>query len=209
MLCPNCKTKMHPVKTESHYGANIFLDQCPSCGGVWFDKRELYRVKDGEAVDIRESVDPLDVDKLGELVSIEKELVCPNDGVSLQLFVDPLFPKTIEIERCPECGGFWFNHGEFSGFQDWRREHKTKHNSGKHELDPELKEKLNKLFLAHSNKDTYDGIGNLGRFLNQPAGQYKLGGRSNISSNDQTQYKYAKVIETIITTLLRLLLRGF
>ena len=209
ILCPNCRTKMHTVETESHYGANIFLDQCPACGGLWFDRRELYRIKDGEAANIHTNVDPLDIDKLGELVPIERNLICPNDKAPLQLFGDPLFPKTIEIERCPECGGFWFNHGEFSDFQKWRSKHKKDIESGKNELDTETKERVNKLIAMHGDKGMYNSIGNLGEFLSQPAGQYELGRRRNSSGNDQTQYEYAEVIETVIITLLRILLGGF
>ena len=91
MLCPNCKTKMHAVETESHYGANLFLDQCPTCGGLWFDRRELYRVREGKAVDIRAKVDPLNINKLEELVPLEKKLLCPRDGTQLELFTDSLF----------------------------------------------------------------------------------------------------------------------
>jgi Zn-finger nucleic acid-binding protein len=48
MLCPNENIEMRQVKVESHYGQPVILDQCPECGGIWFDKMELYQVKQGE-----------------------------------------------------------------------------------------------------------------------------------------------------------------
>ena len=193
---------MHAVETKSHYGADLFLDQCPTCGGLWFDRRELYRVREGKAADIRAKVDPLDISKLEELVPLEKKLLCPRDGTQLELFTDSLFPKSIEIERCSECGGFWFNHGEFVGFQKWRSEHKKAHMSGENTLGPELKERINKLLLAYSNKGEYDSIGNLGRFLSQPVRGGSFKGLHD-TSEKQTSYKYA----SIIMALLRLFLR--
>lgn len=193
---------MHAVETESHYGANLFLDQCPACGGLWFDRRELYRVVDGKAVDIRAKVDPLDISKLEELVPLEKKLLCPRDGARLKLFTDSLFPESIEIERCSECGGFWFNHGEFVDFQKWRSEHKKAHMSGENTLSPELKERINNLLLAHGDKSEYDSMGNLGRFLSQPVHGSSFKGLRD-TSEKQTSYKYVN----IIITLLRLFLR--
>ena len=202
MLCPNCKTKMHAVETESHYGANLFLDQCPACGGLWFDKRELYRVREGKATEIRAKVDPLDINKLEELVPLEKKLLCPHDGRQLKLFTDPVFPESIEIERCPECGGFWFNRGEFVDFQKWRRDHKKANKSKKHTLDPELKEKINKLLLTQGDKNGYDSIGNLGRFLNQPvcgSSLKKLHG----TKEEETPFMYINIIMALLRLFLR------
>ena len=49
MKCPNENAEMQQVKVESHYGQTVILDQCPKCGGIWFDSLELYSVKQGQA----------------------------------------------------------------------------------------------------------------------------------------------------------------
>ena len=193
---------MHAVETKSHYGADLFLDQCPTCGGLWFDRRELYRVREGKAADIRAKVDPLDISKLEELVPLEKKLLCPRDGTQLELFTDSLFPKSIEIERCPECGGFWFNHGEFVDFQKWRSEHKKIHMSGENTLSPELKEKINKLLLAHNDENEYDSIGNLGKFLSQPVHEGSLKKLHGVKE-EETSFMYINIIMALLRLFLR------
>ena len=52
MICPNDKIEMHKVTVMSHYDLPVDLDQCPSCGGIWFDRAELYTAKYGEAAKI-------------------------------------------------------------------------------------------------------------------------------------------------------------
>ena len=120
MQCPECKVKMQEVKTSSHYGIPIVLDQCQKCGGTWFDKGELYRTKHGVAQKIDKL---LNIKKLSEFSVFEKKnLICPNDSSKLKLIKDRYFPQHIQIETCQKCGGFWFNHGEFAKFQNSRIE---------------------------------------------------------------------------------------
>ena len=64
---------MDEVKTESHYGAPILLDQCPQCGGIWFDKEELLATKHGEA----ERIDlVLDINILTQTKVFKKDSLC-------------------------------------------------------------------------------------------------------------------------------------
>lgn len=44
--CPDCGGPLGGVYAEANYGRVLLLDQCRSCGGVWFDRWELYFLKD-------------------------------------------------------------------------------------------------------------------------------------------------------------------
>jgi Zn-finger nucleic acid-binding protein len=163
MKCPNEGNEMQPVKVESHYGQIVLLDQCPRCGGIWFDKFELYAVKPGEA----QKIDKLNEDILRTASTIEhSELFCPKDNVKLVHFQDMFFPKDIVIARCPVCNGFWLNRGEFTKYQAYRQSLK------KHQEDKQKDEKLQKeiaLILAdHQAGDDTGTLGRVGQFLSTP-----------------------------------------
>ncbi|MBU4375554.1 zf-TFIIB domain-containing protein [Patescibacteria group bacterium] len=118
MKCPECQIKMSEVKTSSHYGIPMVLDQCPECGGLWFDESELYRTKHGVAQRIEKR---LDAGKLRKFALMENRMMhCPRDNMALKKFSDSHGFKDIQIDICPECGGLWFNYGDFTKFQDAR-----------------------------------------------------------------------------------------
>ena len=142
--CPECQEVMKEVRTSSHYGIPIVIDQCEKCGGLWFDDNELYRTKLGLAHEIE---DRLDVKKLRKFSDLEKrEPICPKDDAKLKVLEDRFFPLSAKVEICPKCNGFWFNHGEFIDFQD-KRTGKLKEIEAqriKKRKDQELDKKLNK-----------------------------------------------------------------
>lgn len=118
-LCPNDRVDMHPVRIESHYGQQIIVDQCKTCGGIWFDESELFRAKQGEA----ERVELLDVEVLSGASEVKASgLLCPKDGAGLFRFSDKHFPEDVVLVRCPTCRGVWLNRGGFAAFQKRREE---------------------------------------------------------------------------------------
>jgi Zn-finger nucleic acid-binding protein len=163
MICPNDGTEMTQVKAESHYGQTVILDQCPGCGGIWFDHFELYKAKQGEA----DKIELLNADGLRTSTSIEnRELVCPKDRVKLVRFQDVLFPKDIVIARCPVCNGFWLNRGEFTRYQQYRQTLVMPR-----ELTPEdekLTREMERILAEHKTGDTMDALGQVGKFLSTP-----------------------------------------
>jgi uncharacterized protein len=121
MKCPNDSFEMSPVDLQSPIGRRVVVDQCPSCGGIWFDEFEIYQAKDGEA----QRIDAVDGSALrNPSTIISSALLCPRDAAQLVQFDDPYFPKGVVIARCPRCHGFWLNRGEFTRYQTARREMK-------------------------------------------------------------------------------------
>jgi len=154
MRCPNCEREMEEVKVTSHYDTPIFVEQCSSCGGLWFDQLELFRIKHDQAGRLDKSL--LQKDK----VFTKERLKCPRDGKELIVFHDPHFPEEIKVESCTQCRGFWFNRGELSHLQIHRNK-KTKM------ADQKLREQIRKMLHLHRSGMS-DVVGTLGRFLSTP-----------------------------------------
>lgn len=132
ITCPNCQNVMKEVSLSEHYGnRQIVIEQCPQCGGLWFDASEFYRVKIGEAVELEK----LNPNKLSEsTVLATGSLICPKDGQVLQRYQDPYFSDTgflkeFKLFSCSQCGGFWFNRGHFTAYQARRAQTGMKQNN--------------------------------------------------------------------------------
>jgi Zn-finger nucleic acid-binding protein len=169
MICPNDKAEMHQVKVESHYGQPIIIEQCNKCGGLWFDKFELHRIKLGES----EKIEVLDSENLWTPSSIQGfELTCPKDQAKLARFSDPYFPKDIIVERCPVCDGFWLNRGEFTKYQKARQEMKTPKEKSVEET--KFKKDVREILAAYQDEGNTSTLGRLGKFLSTPLDETSL-----------------------------------
>jgi Zn-finger nucleic acid-binding protein len=193
MICPNESIEMRQVKVESHYGQTVILDQCPKCGGIWFDRFELYSVKQGQA----EKIDLLNVDTLRTSTLVKNsELLCPRDSVKLVHFSDPFFPEGIIISRCPVCSGFWLNRGEFVKYQDYRQLlQKPRVITAE---DEKVGQELARILAEHKTGDTTDALGKLAKFLSTPMDNLTL----RPLEPDKLSEKEKSVIDTIVGALL-------
>lgn len=163
MFCPNDNVEMRQVKAEAHYGQLVLLDQCPDCGGIWFDKLELYMAKPGEA----DKIESLDVDNLQTPSDFQNpDLICPRDEAKLIQFKDPYLPRDLVIARCPYCEGLWLNRGEFTKYQKFRQEKLLR--SEKNSTDDQLKQDIERILDEHEAGRGDDVLGRLGRFLSTP-----------------------------------------
>ena len=189
---------MHRVQITANYGLPLFLDQCDTCGGIWFDESELYRAKQGEA----EKIDLLDTYILSTSTPVNsKAHLCPRDGAQLCRFNDANFPKDIFIERCPSCNGFWLNRGEFTKFQHARQAMLTPKEPT--EADKKLQEQIQSILADQKNGDNESVLTKLNAFLSQPIdGSESLSPDSNDNSTEGANP--VGVILNVATTLLRL-----
>ncbi len=109
IACPGCNGKLAEVYAEAKYGRVLLLDQCTSCGGVWFDKWELYLFKESAF----ERLDKFNKDSFADEnpVNAGKNL-CPKCSAELKDFSDPNLPRDACIKRCAGCHGLWLNRGD-------------------------------------------------------------------------------------------------
>ncbi len=192
---------MHEVKAESHYGQSVKLDQCPECGGIWFDQYELYMPKPGQAA----LIESLDRDILCTPAAISNsEHLCPRDRSKLIRFNDPYFPKELIIERCPVCGGFWLNRGEFSKYQKFRQERWQKNEENV--VDIKLQQDVDQILAQHQTGDATDTLGRLGKFLSTPVDTMTGQPLEPEKMSDQEKRAFDLIISAL-SIILRLFLR--
>ncbi len=199
MLCPNDNIEMKQVKIESHYGQPIILEQCKRCGGIWFDESELFRAKHGEA----EKIELLDNEILRTPSFMEKALLtCPRDNSELVRFDDRYFPKGIILLRCPSCKGIWLNRGDFTRFQEVRREMQIARTSSKD--DETIKKEIEKILAVHKDGGNTETLLNIGRFLSTPIDRTTLRPLDNTENHPEVENAV-----NIALNVLALILRAF
>jgi Zn-finger nucleic acid-binding protein len=202
LICPVDRIEMQPVKADAHYGQTVFLDQCSTCGGIWFDSGELYMPKYGEA----EKIERLNVQALQSSALIDyNDLHCPRDQTKLIRFQDPFFPKDLIIARCQICNGFWLGRGEFIKYQEFRQV--RQHSNQPKELiieDSKFEQDMRQILEASKNKDHIEMVGKLGKFLSMPVDQ--ITGLplepDKLSDDEKTAYN-------LVMTALNLIFRFF
>jgi uncharacterized protein len=201
VICPNENIEMRQVKIESHYGQSVILDQCPSCGGIWFDKSELYMAKQGQA----DKIELIDVNNLRIPSAIENcELLCPKDRTKLILFKDPYFPKAIIIARCPVCEGFWLNRGEFAKYQQFRQNKLGIREITEKEI--KLEQEIEQILENHKSRGSVDTLGRLGTFLSTPLDQTSWRPQESAHLSDK-EINAFNIILNALAVILRLFIR--
>lgn len=165
MRCPHDQAELRGVAAACHYGLTLQLDQCPECGGIWFDESELFRARQGEAA----KLEPLDEESLARpTAAARRDLACPRDGTLLKRFTDRHFPSEIILERCPACRGLWLNRGHFSGYQRYREKKFTDNIEAAG--DQKFSQELKKLTAEHREGSPAGTMRRLGEFLSTPMG---------------------------------------
>lgn len=113
MACPGCGAALAEVYAEAKYGRVVLLDQCLRCGGVWFDKWELYLFKESEF----ESLGKFNGDSFAAENPVDAgKNLCPRCSTGLKDFSDPNLPSDACIKRCNSCNGLWLNRGDLKKY---------------------------------------------------------------------------------------------
>jgi Zn-finger nucleic acid-binding protein len=116
MKCPACFNEL----TQAQVGS-LVVDVCEGgCGGIWFDAFELQRVdEEGEIAG-----EPLLHIKRDESIVVDasRKRACPRcDGVRLHRHYFSA-KRRVEIDQCPNCGGYWLDAGELSQIRSEKSE---------------------------------------------------------------------------------------
>ena len=107
--CPKCSNRLEPVVY-----ADIEVDRCVHCQGIWFDSLEAEILKNIPGSEILDRGNPLLGSKLN---SLEKELICPRcQGKMVRMLDIDLY--SIWYEKCVICHGIWLDAGEFKQFKE-------------------------------------------------------------------------------------------
>ncbi len=107
MNCPKCLRQ--PLREKYLSRANLNVDYCPKCKGVWFDGDELERAMPVADSHVR-------IPRAAVLLRAP----CPRCAEPLHAFPYPQTRVTIEI--CRSCHGLWLDPGEFERIQEARKQ---------------------------------------------------------------------------------------
>ncbi len=105
--CPKCQGSLEAVVY-----ADIEVDRCTDCKGIWFDSLEaetLKKIKGSESIDIGDPTMGSKLDAIGDIN-------CPKCKTKMTKMVDSK-QTHIWYEKCPVCYGIWFDAGEFKDFK--------------------------------------------------------------------------------------------
>lgn len=99
MLCPKCRKA---TLEEMRIGdVQTAVDQCRSCGGVWFDRKELEAIMD---IAFKDLAIPSGAQ--------ETKRTCPRDCEVMYAFK---YPQTeVTVDMCRQCEGLWLDGGELT-----------------------------------------------------------------------------------------------
>jgi Zn-finger nucleic acid-binding protein len=103
MRCPKCRADMQQLDVDG-----TVIDRCDRCQGLWFDAGEMEALRDKE---IAAAIDTGSA-KEGKRFNSIHEYRCPRCGGEMTQVVDEQ-QKHIGYETCTDCGGSYFDAGEF------------------------------------------------------------------------------------------------
>jgi Zn-finger nucleic acid-binding protein len=105
MNCPACKNAMITLEL-----ADVEIDHCVDCGGIWLDAGELELLMD-DPVKARHLLDSFHEDP----TVVEAPRQCPICRKKMaKIVVGPSQPRLL-IDKCRRSDGLWFDKGELQG----------------------------------------------------------------------------------------------
>ncbi|MBI5893980.1 MAG: zf-TFIIB domain-containing protein [Deltaproteobacteria bacterium] len=195
LTCPECAIPFKEVYAEANYGRVLLLDQCQNCGGIWFDRWELYFLKDNEG----ERLDPVDNAKFLTPVSFKKGTrLCPNCNIALESFKDPNLPKDANIERCKSCSGLWLNRGELAKYKNHRKAIVEKQKP----LSSDIA--ISSALASESDKEKWARLQSLGSALST-----KVSPEIDVSVLDEPEISGKELAKDLVFLIVQTLLRVF
>ncbi len=106
MKCPRDGTELQPLKA-----ADLVIDKCHRCDGLWLDHGELSRLLDERAVGVEELLEQAYGDPEFVPGSPEGYMICPRCGGRLQ-GVTISYAAAVRVDRCEKCLGVWMDARE-------------------------------------------------------------------------------------------------
>ncbi|MBE9128690.1 MULTISPECIES: zf-TFIIB domain-containing protein [unclassified Coleofasciculus] len=108
LKCPKCQGNLQAVVY-----AEIEVDRCTDCQGIWFDSQEAQMLKEIQGSESIDTGDP----QIGSKFNAIGDINCPKCKTKMTKMVD-LEQSHIWYEKCPICYGIWFDAGEFKDYKE-------------------------------------------------------------------------------------------
>jgi Zn-finger nucleic acid-binding protein len=107
------------LKTQV-YEADVEVDACPSCQGMWLDSGELEKIEDVKEHDYSEELQRIP-DYIGNAYEMARQQArpdrrCPKCG-SEMASREYAYCSQVIIDVCPKCTGIWLDKGEIEALE--------------------------------------------------------------------------------------------
>ncbi|MDO8498143.1 MAG: zf-TFIIB domain-containing protein [bacterium] len=110
--CPRCKLPLLQHKRMDGE-MNTEFDYCTQCQGIWFDRMEL--------ASMAELPLPLREQPPNLIYTDGSILHCPRCGNTLNTFIDPTLPKSVVLQRCDICSGYWMDFTSINEYIKYKK----------------------------------------------------------------------------------------
>ncbi|MCH2202790.1 MAG: zf-TFIIB domain-containing protein [Fuerstiella sp.] len=114
-----CPLDGHELARQ-RYEADIDIDKCSECGGVWLDHQELERLQDTREHDYSDEIKQLpnlvDQAYVMALARSKPTVQCPSCDQEMERREYGSCSQVM-IDVCPTCRGIWLDNGEISALE--------------------------------------------------------------------------------------------
>ncbi|MHC4659622.1 MAG: TFIIB-type zinc ribbon-containing protein [Planctomycetota bacterium] len=102
------------------YEADIEVDACPSCEGMWLDSGELEKIEEVEEHDYSQELRRIP-DYIGKAYEMARQKTAPDIGCpkcgSEMASREYAYCSQVIIDVCPKCTGIWLDKGEIQALE--------------------------------------------------------------------------------------------
>ena len=116
MKCPHDQSNLEKVI----YEADVEIDRCPKCNGIYLDQGELKKIQEVEDVDYSGKLGG-GINREARKFNMERQLdeqklSCPkcNNKMEKQVHSED---SMIVVDICPSCHGLWLDKGELTALE--------------------------------------------------------------------------------------------
>ncbi len=126
MKCPYNQVEL----VKEIWEADVEVDVCPKCHGIWLDPGELERIQQTQEIDYSQELQAaLNEDALAynhERQLQEEAIACPSCGARMTK-EEHGFNQWIVIDICPSCHGIWLDPGELELLEMYYEKEHARH----------------------------------------------------------------------------------
>ena len=116
MNCPRCQVAL----ATKNYEADVAVDACPKCGGMWLERGELDRIGETVQHDYSDMLVQPDytADDSYEVArqKARPDIRCPKCGKEMSKG-ECRYGSLVLADVCAACGGMWLDRGEVQALE--------------------------------------------------------------------------------------------
>ena len=106
--------------TKQTYEADIEIEKCQTCGGIWLDDNELERIQSTSERDYSDSINRApDLAAQAYAMAMQQSkptVCCPGCGNAMER-IEHAGCSQIMVDTCPSCSGVWLDDGELKALE--------------------------------------------------------------------------------------------